>query len=160
MTSSAAGRDGGSRASGELVGGASALLLSILVWVQSRRFPELPDGHPGPGLFPALVAVGLLLAGAVLVLSALRPGGAASAAPADEAHGGAAAGGARVAAVLAAVGAYPILQPLVGFVPSVAAVCLLVGLLLRARPIPAALTAIAGTLVIYLLFTRLLGVPL
>jgi putative tricarboxylic transport membrane protein len=160
MNASGAGRARDQRNLREWVGGASAALLGIVVWVQSRGFPELPDGHPGPGLFPSVVGIGLFLAGALLIASALRPRGAPPVAPSERVLGGAAAGSARVAAVLVAVAGYPLLQPMLGFVPTIAAVCLLVALLLRARPLPAALTALGGTLLIYLLFTRLLGVPL
>jgi hypothetical protein len=53
-----------------------------------------------------------------------------------------------------------LLSGLVGFVATVSVLCFLVALLLQARPLAGAITAVAGTLVIYVVFTQLLGVPL
>lgn len=41
------------------------LLGGALVWT-SQQYPELPDGHPGPGLFPTLTGMALVLAGVAL----------------------------------------------------------------------------------------------
>jgi putative tricarboxylic transport membrane protein len=142
----------------QLIGGIAVILLSMLVWFQSRTFPQLPDGHPGPGLFPGVVAVALFLCGAVLSASALwspRPDRAET-----EGTPAPAAGGARIAAVLLALVLYPFASVAIGFVPTISITCFLVALLLKARPVPGAVTALGGTLVIYLLFTRVLGVPL
>jgi hypothetical protein len=84
------------------------------------------------------------------------PGTALEAAPA----GGARRGASRIALVALAIALYPVAHQLLGFVPTVGALSLTVALLLRARPLPAALTALGAAVAIYLLFTRLLGVPL
>jgi len=152
--------------------GLAFMALAAFVWFQARGFPELPEGHPGPALFPNLVAAGLFLAGAALAVTSLMaarsggPEGGAQvtpeegSAPDDDGPDSAGRGVLRIVLVLAAVGAYPLISPATGFVASVGIVGVVVALLLRARPVAAVTTAVAGTLVIYLLFTRLLGVPL
>lgn len=31
------------------------LVAGLLVFLKSQAFPDLPEGHPGPGLFPAYI---------------------------------------------------------------------------------------------------------
>jgi putative tricarboxylic transport membrane protein len=142
----------------QLTAGVAVVLLSLLVWLESRGFPELPDGHPGPALFPRVIAIGLFLSGAYLTVSALLPEREPALEPAGRT--GVAGGVARIAVVTLALAAYPFASDLLGFIPTISAISLLVALLLKARPLQGALTAVGGTLVIYLLFTRVLGVPL
>ena len=47
------------------------LLGSGVLWL-AQSFPRLPNGYPGPALFPQMVAIGLLLCSALLGLSAFR----------------------------------------------------------------------------------------
>jgi hypothetical protein len=55
---------------------------------------------------------------------------------------------------------YPLFHAQVGFVPTAAALIFGVAVILRAKPLPAAVVTAASTWIIYLAFTRLLGVPL
>jgi putative tricarboxylic transport membrane protein len=140
------------------IGASLVLILSLFVWFYARTFPTLPDGHPGPGLFPSAVAIGLFLCGCYLAFRSLRV--ETTGPPEDTASEGRSGGLLRIGAVLAAIGLYPPLSGLLGFVPTVSALGFLVAILLGARPIPGAVTAVAGTGLVYLLFTRVLGVPL
>lgn len=172
----------------DTLAGLAVMVLAGSVWLQARNFPALPEGHPGPALFPNVVAAGLFLAGAALVMATFirrrRSGDAPStgapataepttapteptagpaeptAAPPGAATTAPVPGLLRVALVVGAAGLYPVLAPAVGFVPTVSLVSVVVALLLRARPVPAVATAVVGAVVTYLLFTRLLGVPL
>lgn len=134
------------------------IILSLFVWFYSRTFPSLPDGHPGPGLFPRAVAAGMFIAGCYLALRALRgePAGASQELKAESVGKGLS----RIGVVLLALGLYPFLTGIVGFVPTVSGISFIVALLLKAKPLQSAATALGGTLFVYLLFTRLLGVPL
>jgi integral membrane sensor domain MASE1 len=51
-------------------------------------------------------------------------------------------------------------QQQLGFIPTVSLLSFGVAFLLRAPLLPALLTSVVGTVLIYWLFTRLLGVPL
>lgn len=54
--------------------GGLAIAAGAAVLAVARGFPEIP-GEPGPALFPALAAVGLLICGAILVAGHWRAGG-------------------------------------------------------------------------------------
>jgi putative tricarboxylic transport membrane protein len=51
----------------DAVWGAIVALLGVAILVAIRNFPTIPGQHYGPALFPGLIAVGLLVCGAVLV---------------------------------------------------------------------------------------------
>jgi len=145
------------RRSLEVLPGGLALALGVAVWFFAGTFPELDDGYPGPGLFPRIIAVGLALSGLGLLIRAFRRPGEASPATNQTPLLPAAA---RVAAGLALVALYPLLQGLIGFIPTVSALSFGVAVLLGVGVVTAGVTAIVSSSLIYLLFTRLLGVPL
>lgn len=130
-------------------------ILALGAWIAlyAGTFPTLDDGHPGPALFPRLVAAGLVLCGLVLTL---RPGDKPSTdAPLP--------GWMNLVQLLGGVlfvVAFPAIRESLGFIPTAALMALVFSLALGARWLPAAATAGVAAGVIYLLFTRLLGVPL
>ena len=141
----------------DLIGGLVLLALGLGIWLYTGTFPELDDGHPGPALFPRLIAAGLVLAGLGLAVGGLRRRRTAPAVDARETDW---SGLARLAGVLALALAIPVVYPWVGFVPGVSALSVAVALLLGARWPMALGVGIGGALLIYALFTELLGVPL
>ena len=50
----------------DFVSGLLTLALGVAMWLYAGTFPGLPEGHPGPALFPRLIAAGLALAGLAL----------------------------------------------------------------------------------------------
>jgi len=52
--------------------GVLVLLLGIAILVAIRNFPTIPGQQYGPALFPGVIAVGLMVCGALLVLRQLR----------------------------------------------------------------------------------------
>ncbi len=155
----------------EALGGLGAILLGAAVFVLTLSFPALPEGYPGPALFPNLVASLLVLFGGILAWQGVRPGGRAgcpNATAAPTAAGGAAqplAAGSAAAwvnalLVIAAVIAYVHLVGRLGFPVTVGLLNL--GLMIRlGTPWSAALPVAAATAIgVYLLFARLLLVPL
>lgn len=139
----------------ELLVGVFMVALAVAVWVHAQGFPELRGGHPGPALFPQAVSVVLGLSGLLLCAVALRQGFSPSGST------GVAWGGlARALLVVMLASLYPLVQEQLGFIPTVSLLSFGVAFLLRAPLLPALLTAGIGTMLIYLLFTRLLGVPL
>ncbi|MEZ4699301.1 MAG: tripartite tricarboxylate transporter TctB family protein [Rhodothermales bacterium] len=135
------------------VPGLVALALGGWIGWYAGTFPELEGGHPGPALFPRLVAAGLVLCGLLLLW---KPGPAEG--PDVEPAGWAGRG--RFVAGLLLVVAFPWLQGLLGFVPVAALLALAIGLMLGARWLPLVVSSAVAAGVVYLLFTRLLGVPL
>lgn len=141
-----------------VISGGLITAAGIWIWFHTRDFPSLRDGHPGPALFPAILAIALILCGgALLIHGAHRPARLI-------------AEGARLrpdprsilnVLVVGFLGLlYPLFHSVIGFAPASAALIFGVAVLLRARAWLAAAVALGGTAVIYLAFTRLLGVPL
>ncbi len=133
--------------------GMASLVLGGWIWWYTASFPELDGGHPGPGLFPRLIGVGLALCGIALLL---RPGSD----DATTGHGPGWSGRLRFAVGLALVVAFPWLHAGIGFVPATALLSLAIGLMMDARWMLAVAISVAASGATYLLFTRLLGVPL
>lgn len=136
----------------------SAALLAILgitVWWLSGGFPELADGHPGPALFPRLVAAGL---GGTAILLWIWPGRPATGG--GTVHPVSARAVLRLGAVVTAVALFPLLRPVLGFVVTLALVGTVVALIVQARLTRAVPTVLVSAVIIYWLFTALLGVPL
>ena len=133
------------------LGLALALLGSVVLWT-SRDFPAVPGQKLGAGFLPALVGVGLTLAGCALLWRSRRE--VATTAPAAHGHR---------AAPLAVVGVplfYLLAADKLGFL-IVAPLGL--GVLFRAFGLgwrATALWAVAGTIVVHLAFYKLLRVPL
>jgi putative tricarboxylic transport membrane protein len=141
----------------DLVGGLLAAVLGAAVVLHVRTFPELPDGQPGPALFPGIVGSLLVLFGLVLVVRAVLARGEPAADP-DE--GITAQGRLRALAVLGLVVGYLLLAETLGFPVTMGVLLFLLMWLLGARPLVAALAAAATTGFIFLVFEELLLVPL
>jgi putative tricarboxylic transport membrane protein len=56
----------------DAVFGAILVLLGVAVLVAVQAFPRIPGQNVGPGLFPGLIAAGMLACGALLVVSGVR----------------------------------------------------------------------------------------
>ena len=137
------------------VGAAIAVLGGAVLWT-ARAFPAVPGQKLGAGFLPMLIGAGLLLCGAGLVWRGWgRRGAAADATPTHT------AGGLwRALVIVASVLAYILWAQPLGFL-LLAPLCLLgVFLALGVRWVPALWVAIAGTLVVHLVFYKLLRVPL
>jgi len=141
-----------------LLFGVAFAAVGVWVWSQTRGFPTLRDGHPGPALFPGILAIALSVAGVALVVhGTVQPRRLAAELRAFSLPGH---GLLRVALVAFLGLLYPLFHAQVGFVPTASALIFGVAVILRAKPLPAALVTALSTWIIYLAFTRLLGVPL
>ncbi len=54
--------------------GLGTVIFSIWVILYARNFPKLEQGYPGPSLFPMVLAVLFIFAGIVLIVQDLRSG--------------------------------------------------------------------------------------
>jgi putative tricarboxylic transport membrane protein len=57
---------------GDGILGTAFAALGVAVGIHVRSFPEIPGHFYGPGLFPGLIAIGLLVCGAALVVRGVR----------------------------------------------------------------------------------------
>lgn len=140
----------------DLAAGGAALLVGLAALALTLPFPELPEGHPGPALFPRLVATLLALFGGLLVLEASRRPAAAE--PALPWLG--APGLLNAALVAGAVIAYMLLVERLGFPLTAGALNVVLMRRLGAGWPVALLAAATLALGVYGLFARVLLVPL
>jgi putative tricarboxylic transport membrane protein len=140
-------------------GAVLALFALAMIW-STRTFPAMPGQHYGPALFPVLIGIGLLLTGAILIVSGL-----ARLRTEPLFSGGAwLRSGPHLINFVAIVGGlllYILISDSLGFIPT--ALLLLFGWLVLfrgGRPISSLVIALAVTLAVDYLFSELLLVPL
>jgi putative tricarboxylic transport membrane protein len=147
------------RVNDAVIGAALVLFALAMIWY-TRTFPEMPGQHYGPALFPVLIGIGLLVTGAVLIVTGLArlrteplfSGGAWLRSPWHVINFGAVVGGLLL---------YILISDRLGFIPT--ALLLLFGWLVLfrgGRPLSSLLIALTVTLVVDYLFSKLLLVPL
>jgi len=141
----------------DVVAGLLAAGLGAAVVLHVRTFPELPDGQPGPALFPGIVGALLVLFGLALAVRGVRARGRPAA---DPDAGVTKQGWLRALAVVGLVVAYLLLAETLGFAVTMGVLLLLLMWLLGARPLVAAVAAVVTTGFILLVFGELLLVPL
>ena len=141
----------------DLITVAILLFLAAWIWYYSGRFPDLPEGYPGPKLFPRIIALGLALIGLGIglriFLSGTRPDSERPVSTKDK-------NPFRLGLGVILMGLFPVMSPLLGFVNSLLIVGVLIGLVLQVEWWKALLTAGITTAGIYLIFAELLKVPL
>lgn len=136
-----------------------ALLLGFAAWVWwlTGFFPAFPGQDYGPSLFPRMLAAGIALCAALLVLRGLR-----ARAPLLQVDPWVREP-ARLLSFLLLPGAalaYLLLSERLGFIPTAFAILVLLSLWFRARPVVAVPVAAGMTLLVHWFFAGLMRVPL
>lgn len=132
--------------------GIALTLLALAVLASARAFPDVPGQKLGAGFLPMLVGAGLLLCGLGLVLRSRRAGPAATPRAAEQL--------APALAVVAGIVVYVLAADRFGFLLVAPLVLLGVFKAFGVRWRLALPWALAGTLVVHLVFYKLLRVPL
>jgi len=143
----------------DAVFGLILLALGALVLAVIRSYPGIPGQQVGPALFPGLVAVGLCVGGAMLLVKGWRERQSV----AWVRLGDWAASPRHVLAAALVIGAvlfYMFASERLGFLPTSAISLLALMLSMRVPPARAVLIALITTLVIHTMFYKLLRVPL
>jgi putative tricarboxylic transport membrane protein len=127
--------------------------------VHVQAFPKIPGQNVGPALFPGIVAAGLVGCAVLLILSGVRSRAQVRWVEGlpwlrSPRHVGA------FVAVIAATIAYVLLANRVGFLIVAPLALLAMFVAFGVRPVVAVVVAVAGTLVIWYAFYKLLRVPL
>jgi putative tricarboxylic transport membrane protein len=138
------------------------LLLAALgaaIIVYARGFPAIHGQQYGPGVFPSLIAVTLIICAAILVWNGWRARATQRWFDIADWVGSRRHLGAFWTVVGAAI-AYILFSEMVGFFVMGTAILLTLFLVLRVRPAVAAVTAVVATGVIWYAFYKLLRVPL
>ena len=132
--------------------GIAVTLLGVFVFFLARKFPELPEGYPGPGLFPTGIGLGFFTMGLLLVYFSFR----SSTGDVGKLHGK----WIPAIALLIILTLFPFLKDFAGFFISIAIAIFFVGLLMKLDILKSLLTAALTTGFIYVIFDRILHVPL
>jgi len=136
------------------LGLALALLAGAVLW-SARAFPAVPGQKVGAGFLPILVGAGLGLCGLALVLRSLRSSYAAEEArPAGSEHFGSSA------VVIGVVAFYILAAERLGFLIVAPIGLFVLFKALRVKSTTALACAVVGTLVVHVVFYKLLRVPL
>ena len=128
---------------------------AVLWHVQS--FPSLDNGYPGPALFPSVLAVLFILCGVVLMIQGVRQRekllrfdtGTLTV-----------SGLLNIVFVLGAIACYIFLAETIGFLIFSVVVLMVLMKWLKVKTLSSVAMAVVVTLVIYLLFAKILLVPL
>jgi putative tricarboxylic transport membrane protein len=143
----------------DAVGGGVLLTLAVGIALYARTLPSIPGQQYGAGAFPLVVAAGLGGCGVWLILQGLRVRATEPwFEPPEwlrEPH--------AILNLVATIGfvlLYIFFGNTIGFIPISLGMLFCLFVLLGARPLPAAATAVVATLVIHTAFYKLLRVPL
>lgn len=132
------------------------LLILLALWIgwTVRGYPEFEDNHPGPGLFPGMIALLFFISGAGLMFSYFRSDRQ------SEKKQNLNTKPWRLAAGIGVVLIYPFLHQWIGAHLSIGIICISIGLLLGANLISALFTSGITVLLLYLIFNQALGVSI
>ena len=143
----------------DAVFGGLLLLLGLAVLLHVQSFPKIPGQNVGPALFPGVVAAALVACAVLLIVSGVRSRPATGwfeRLPWLHSRR-------HIAAFVAVVGAtlaYILLADRIGFLIVAPLALLAMFVAFGVRPTVAIVVAVAGTLLIWYAFYKLLRVPL
>jgi putative tricarboxylic transport membrane protein len=137
--------------------GLSLIIFACAVLVHVQGFPELDNGYPGPALFPSVLAVLFILCGIGLIVQGIRKRenvlkfdlGSVSL-----------AGWINIAFILGAIVCYIFFVDYIGFLIFSFLILMILMKWLEVKMILSLAMSIGVTLAIYLLFAKILLVPL
>jgi putative tricarboxylic transport membrane protein len=139
----------------DIIAGAIFIALGIFIFTQTIRYPTpLEKGHPGPGLFPNILALLFIGFGLALILKARR----LISAGVEITSGSRKISNALF--VLAIVAVYIGIVDFVGFLVTSAVLLFLLMKKLRVTILKSAIASIIITLFVNLMFSKILRVPL
>ena len=154
----------------DLLSGILLMAISLIVYIQSLSFPLLPEGYPGPSLFPQILALSLGLMGVGLLIVGFRkPKAQPPSAPQKVIPS---SGWGRILGGMAAIALYPLSYPYIAplqsslglaFNPMLGLMGLSLFILTLITKVPlrtAILVSITAPLLVYLIFTQFLGVAI
>jgi putative tricarboxylic transport membrane protein len=136
--------------------GIGIIIFGLVVVVHVQSYPSMRDNMPGPALFPTVLGSLLIIAGAVQI-----PRGIKSRAPLVTVLPEFTARGiCNMAAVILGVIFYIYASDTLGFLLTSFCVMFVLMMMLKGKPLPSALVAAGAALCAYLIFNKMLLVPL
>jgi putative tricarboxylic transport membrane protein len=137
--------------------GVFLIIFSAAVLWHVQSFPSLDNGYPGPSLFPSVLAVLFILCGIGLIIQGVK---AREKLLKFDTGSLTLPGLLNIFFVLGAIVSYILLAEYIGFLIFSFAVLLILMRWLKVKALSSVLMAVGVTLVIYILFAKILLVPL
>jgi putative tricarboxylic transport membrane protein len=149
----------------DCIGGGIFAALGLVIWAFTFQFPSLDGGHPGPSLFPRVLATLFILFGAIVFWSGWRARVTETPSPAEDDKGeNVIITGEKnhfnAVLVIVLIGAFIALSGYLGFIISGGAVLLILMWKLHVKPIKSLVISVAVICFIYFVFSKILRVPL
>ncbi len=142
----------------DYVGGGIFIALGILIFSMTLTFPGLDGRHPGPSLFPRVLAVLFIFFGGIVVLQGWRSAKVKAEGGTEEE--GLTSNRFNPTLVIILVAAFITLAPEVGFVITGTALLAILMLRLRVSVLKSVIVSILLVALIYTVFSKGLRVPL
>jgi putative tricarboxylic transport membrane protein len=136
--------------------GVAAIIFGLIVVVHVQSYPDMGDGMPGPSLFPTVLGILIMVAGAVQIPRGIKSRAPLAARlPAFTSRG-------TVNIAMAALGVlfYIYASDSLGFLLTSFCVMFVLMLVLKGKFVLSALVAAGATLCVYVIFGKMLLVPL
>ena len=146
----------------DYIGGGIFACLGIFIWVYTWQFPVLIDGggrHPGPALFPRILATLFIFFGLIVILNGQRAGRSKTP-PVEEGVTESRLNYFNPFLVVILIGAFVVLAPKLGFLITGTAILALLMIKLRASPLKSLIISSLVSCFIYFAFVTILSVPL
>ncbi len=140
----------------DIVFGVVFACLGIFIFTQTFSYPSLEKGHPGPGLFPNLLAVLFIAFGVALILKTKK----SSAAEEENANLPVNRKVSNALSVLGVIVVYVSVVDRIGFLVTSALLLFILMKKLGAPVLRSAISSVAITVFIDVMFLKILRVPL
>lgn len=146
----------------DMIGGGLFSCLGIVIWVITYPFPVLVEAgkrHPGPALFPRVLATLFILFGLMVILNGWRAARSKTPPP-EKGAVGLKLNYFNPVLVVILIAAFIFLAPKLGFIITGTAILAILMMKLQVGPIKSLITSVAVTCFVYFMFATMLRVPL
>ncbi len=141
----------------DYIGGGIFVALGVFIWSMTLQFPELEGGHPGPSLFPRVLAFLFILFGAMVVFNGWKSRRVKEETPTGEEIP---LNNFNPVLVMILIAAFIALANRLGFIITGAAILFILMMKLRVSLLRSSMVSILLVCFVYLMFSKLLRVPL
>jgi len=146
----------------DIIGGGLFSCLGILIWVLTYNFPVLIEAgkrHPGPALFPRILATLFIFFGVMVILNGWRAARSKMSSP-EEGATGLKLNYFHPVLVVILIAAFIFLAPKLGFLITGTVILVILMMKLQVRPIKGLIISVVVTCFVYFMFSTMLRVPL
>jgi putative tricarboxylic transport membrane protein len=146
----------------DCIGGGIFAGLGIFIWAYTWHFPVLMEAggrHPGPSLFPRVLASLFILFGLMVILNG-RTASRSKTVPSEKEMTGLKLDYFNPVLVIVLIIAFIFLAPKLGFLITGTAILVILMMKLQVSPLKSVICSVVLTCFVYLMFAKLLRVPL